>query len=123
MAHAQMGTVYSVESVAENALDVDTAGRAVYVDTTTYTAMYVDHAGYDAYSVCHTGSAVGCTHSDNNNGLEVANAQSDGVVAALTVTWASQPPTTGNNNVLGVGLAFSYYQWDVTSLGESVWLY
>lgn len=74
-----VGNGLRVQSVNENAIDVVSAGRAMYAASTTYDAVYVDHAGYDGVSICRTGSAAGCTHSDKNNGFEIANAQDDGV--------------------------------------------
>jgi archaellum component FlaG (FlaF/FlaG flagellin family) len=74
-----VGNGLFVDSVNNNAVEVVSAGRGMYVGTTTYDAMYVDHAGYDGLAICRTGSAVGCTHSNKNNGFEIANAQDDGV--------------------------------------------
>ncbi|QLQ04797.1 MAG: DNRLRE domain-containing protein [Anaerolineae bacterium] len=35
------------------------------------------------------------------------------------MTWSNQPPYTAANNVLGVGLAAAYYEWNVTSLVQT----
>lgn len=74
-----VGNGLVVDSVNNNAVEVVLAGRGMYVGTATYDAMYVDHAGYDGLAICRTGSAVGCTHSNKNNGFEIANSQDDGV--------------------------------------------
>lgn len=51
--------------------------------------------------------------------LDVELKRCDAAWQEMTVTWASQPPTTGNNNVLGVGLALAYYEWNVTGLVQT----
>ncbi len=111
-----VGDGLRVASVVNNALKVETAGRAVYVTTTNFDAMYVDHAGYDGLSICRTGSATGCTHSNNNNGFEIANAEDDGVhvvkaggdglFVCQTGTASGCTPDTGRNG-LEVGNAQS----------------
>ncbi len=51
--------------------------------------------------------------------LDIELKRIDGPWQEMTVTWAAQPPTTGSNNVLGVGMAISFYQWNVTSLVQT----
>lgn len=51
--------------------------------------------------------------------LDVELKRCDATWQEMTVTWSNQPPYTAANNVLGVGLAAGYYEWDVTSLVQT----
>lgn len=51
--------------------------------------------------------------------LDVELKRSDAAWQEMTVTWSNQPPYTAANNVLGVGLAAAYYEWNVTSLVQT----
>lgn len=51
--------------------------------------------------------------------LDVELKRSDASWQEMTVIWASQPPYTGAANVLGVGLAPGYYEWNVASLVQT----
>ena len=64
-------------------------GSGVWVESAGNNGVLVDSAGNNGVFVCHTGTASGCDPSLQNNGVEIGNAQHDG----LRVTAA------GNNGV------------------------
>lgn len=104
-----VGNGLAVTAANSSAVDVVSAGRGMYVHTAAFDGIYMDTIGYDGLSICRTGSAVGCTHDDKNNGVEVANAQDngfhvvhaggDGLFVCQTGTAASCVPASANNGV------------------------
>ncbi|MBM4460226.1 MAG: DNRLRE domain-containing protein, partial [Chloroflexi bacterium] len=51
--------------------------------------------------------------------LDVELKRVDAAWQELVVTWNTQPAYTGANNVIGVGAAPAYYDWDVTTLAQT----
>ena len=65
-------------------------GNGVTIGTAQSDGVHVDWALHDGFFVCQAGGVGACTPSSVNHGLEVGNAQGDGVRVTVLMAMASR---------------------------------